>query len=68
MEYTTDGKSHQIWIEDKKSIGLRLNLVKQNHLGGVSAWYIGSETPDICMYIILINSLTEQPSDRLFSL
>lgn len=47
VEYTSKGKKHQIWIEDKKSMKLRLDLVKQNHLGGVSAWYIGSETPDI---------------------
>lgn len=26
---------------------LRIDLVKQNHLGGTAAWYIGSETPDI---------------------
>ncbi|MFF2587734.1 LysM peptidoglycan-binding domain-containing protein [Peribacillus butanolivorans] len=47
VEYTSKGKKHQIWIEDKKSMKLRLDLAKQNHLGGVSAWYIGSETPDI---------------------
>lgn len=47
VEYTSKGKKHQIWIEDKKSMQLRIDIVKQNHLGGVSAWYIGSETPDI---------------------
>ncbi|MED3909115.1 hypothetical protein [Peribacillus simplex] len=31
VEYTANGEKHQIWIEDKKSIGLRLNLLKQNH-------------------------------------
>ncbi|WP_249596129.1 LysM peptidoglycan-binding domain-containing protein [Peribacillus frigoritolerans] len=45
--YTSKGKKHQIWIEDKKSMKLRIDLVKQNHLGGAAAWYIGSETPDI---------------------
>ena len=29
--YSADREKHQIWIEDKKSIGLRLNLLKQNH-------------------------------------
>ncbi len=47
VEYTSKGEKHQIWIEDKKSMKLRIDLVKQNHLGGVSAWYLGSETPDI---------------------
>ncbi len=60
VEYSSNGKKHQVWIEDKKSIGLLLNLLKQNHLGGVSAWYIGSEPLTFGMYIILINSLTEK--------
>ncbi|MDQ0217589.1 spore germination protein YaaH [Peribacillus cavernae] len=47
VEYTANGERHQIWVEDKKSMELRLNVVKQNHLGGASAWYIGAETPDI---------------------
>ncbi|MFJ8257470.1 LysM peptidoglycan-binding domain-containing protein [Peribacillus asahii] len=47
VEYTSNGKRHQIWIEDKKSVKLRLNLVKQHYLGGVAAWYMGAETSDI---------------------
>lgn len=47
VEYTANGEKHQIWVEDNKSIELRLNIVKENHLGGAAAWYIGSETPDI---------------------
>jgi spore germination protein len=47
VEYTTNGEKHQIWVEDKQSIELRINLVKQYNLGGAAAWYIGSETPDI---------------------
>lgn len=47
VEYTANGEKHQIWVEDKQSIKLRINLANQYHLGGVTAWYIGSETPDI---------------------
>ncbi|WP_285769438.1 LysM peptidoglycan-binding domain-containing protein [Peribacillus sp. SI8-4] len=47
VEYTSKGEKHQIWMEDQNSMKLRLDLVRQNQLGGVSAWYIGSETPDI---------------------
>ncbi|QNG58306.1 LysM peptidoglycan-binding domain-containing protein [Bacillus sp. PAMC26568] len=47
VEYTEKGEKHQIWIEDKKSVELRLNMIKRNYLGGAAAWYIGSETPDI---------------------
>ncbi|MEI4770606.1 LysM peptidoglycan-binding domain-containing protein [Psychrobacillus sp. FJAT-51614] len=47
VEYTANGEKHQIWIEDKQSMELRVNLVKQYNLGGAAAWYIGSETPDV---------------------
>ncbi|WP_231687485.1 LysM peptidoglycan-binding domain-containing protein [Bacillus sp. FJAT-22090] len=47
VEYTANGDKHQIWIEDKQSIELRVNLAKQYNLGGAAAWYIGSETPDV---------------------
>ncbi|PLT35237.1 glycosyl hydrolase family 18 [Bacillus sp. V5-8f] len=47
VEYTANGEKHQIWVEDKKSIELRLGIVRKNYLGGAAAWYIGSETQDI---------------------
>jgi spore germination protein len=47
VEYSENGEKHQIWVEDKQSISLRMNQVKLFNLGGVAAWYIGSETPDI---------------------
>ncbi|WP_260858170.1 glycosyl hydrolase family 18 protein [Bacillus sp. FJAT-22090] len=47
IEYSTNGEKHQIWMEDKQSIQLRINMVNQYKLGGVAAWYIGAETPDI---------------------
>ncbi|MFJ5768701.1 LysM peptidoglycan-binding domain-containing protein [Psychrobacillus sp. NPDC093180] len=47
IEYTTNGEMHQIWVEDKQSMQLRIDLAKQYNLGGVAAWYVGSETPDI---------------------
>lgn len=47
VEYTANGEKHQIWLEDKQSIQLRIDLANQYQLGGVAAWYIGSETTDI---------------------
>jgi len=47
VEYTVNGEKHQIWVEDKQSIKIRTDLANQYNLGGVAAWYIGSETPDI---------------------
>lgn len=47
VEYTANGEKHQIWVEDKQSIKLRIDLANQYNLGGAAAWYIGAETPDI---------------------
>ncbi|MFY0758287.1 LysM peptidoglycan-binding domain-containing protein [Metabacillus dongyingensis] len=47
VQFTEKGEKHQLWIEDKKSIELRMKMMKENHLGGAAAWYIGSETSDI---------------------
>ncbi|MEK4084090.1 LysM peptidoglycan-binding domain-containing protein [Psychrobacillus sp. FSL K6-1415] len=47
VEFTANGDKHQIWVEDKQSIKLRIDLANQFNLGGAAAWYIGSETPDI---------------------
>lgn len=47
IEYSTNGEKHQIWMEDKQSIQLRINMVNDYKLGGIAAWYIGAETPDI---------------------
>jgi spore germination protein len=47
VEYIANGEKHQIWLEDKKSMEYRRNLVNQYHLSGVAAWRIGTETPDI---------------------
>lgn len=47
VQYTVNGEKHEFWIEDKSSMKLRFDLVKQYRLGGIAAWYLGSETKDI---------------------
>ena len=34
---------YQIWIEDSKSIGIKLTLMQSYNLGGVAAWRLGYE-------------------------
>ena len=47
-EYTSsDGTLNQIWLEDAESIGAKLMSMKSNGIGGVAAWRLGYETPDI---------------------
>ena len=42
-EYQYDGKTYKIWVEDQKSIGEKLNVMKENHLAGASFWKLGYE-------------------------
>jgi spore germination protein YaaH len=45
---TTSGNlTRKIWIEDEKSIGLRMRLVKRNNLAGAAFWRKGFERPEI---------------------
>lgn len=37
----------QVWIEDADSIGVKLNIMDKYEIGGVAAWRLGYETPDV---------------------
>ncbi|WP_301168877.1 glycoside hydrolase family 18 protein [Brevibacillus nitrificans] len=46
FEYTAaDGKRHQVWFEDARSIQAKFDLVKQLGLRGVSYWKLGLPFP-----------------------
>jgi spore germination protein len=47
VSFTENGEVHQIWIEDEKSMELRYGLVKEFHLRGTAAWYVGGGPADI---------------------
>jgi spore germination protein len=43
--YDTNGKQHEVWFEDARSIQAKLNLVEEYNLGGISYWTIGRYFP-----------------------
>lgn len=46
FSYTDDnGKSHEVWFEDARSIQAKFNLVKELDLRGVSYWKLGLSFP-----------------------
>lgn len=46
FEYTDDqGRRHQVWFEDARSIQVKFNLVKELGLRGVSYWKLGLPFP-----------------------
>ena len=38
---------YQIWMEDSQSIAAKLEVMKKHKIGGVAAWKLGFETPEI---------------------
>lgn len=40
--YSSDGKRHEVWFDDARSIAARLALVDEYNLGGVSYWTINN--------------------------
>ena len=43
----SDGRNCKVWLEDKKSIGVKLGLVNANNLGGVAFWKLGLEKSSV---------------------
>ena len=43
-EWTADGQTFKIWIEDATSLEEKLQLIKKNNLAGISSWRLGWES------------------------
>ena len=46
-EYTADGNTYKVWLEEEESIALKASLIKEYTLAGISAWKLGFERQDI---------------------
>ena len=46
-ELISSGESYYMWIEDEKSMELKMNLIKENSLAGVAVWRLGLEPGSI---------------------
>ena len=46
-EYTADGNTYKVWLEEEESIALKASLIKEYNLAGISAWKLGFERLDI---------------------
>lgn len=47
FSYRDKGKTYKVWIENKKSLGLKAALVKKYGLTGIAGWRLYHNTPDI---------------------
>ena len=46
-EFQSGDSFCQVWLEDADSIRVKLNIMDKYEIGGVAAWRLGFETPDI---------------------
>ncbi|WP_281889631.1 glycosyl hydrolase family 18 protein [Paenibacillus sp. YYML68] len=51
IQYEENGKPHQIWIEDERSVRARIQLVHKYGLAGVASWRRGFELPEVWRWI-----------------
>lgn len=49
---TADGTVY-IWMEEEKSLGVKVNLAKENDIGGLAVWKLGLEPEEIWSVITL---------------
>jgi hypothetical protein len=47
FQYVSDDKTYKIWVEDERSIGLRMTVIKNFNLAGAAFWRKGFENPEI---------------------
>ena len=53
LVFEENGEIHQIYFEKEKSLKVKLDLVKQNQLGGVGFWALGYEGEDRGVWSII---------------
>lgn len=46
-EYTSGDVLYQVWLEDERSIEVKLNIMQKYGIGGVASWRLGFEKPEI---------------------
>ena len=46
-DYTVDGVGYSVWVEDKDSITVKLNVMAGYQLAGVACWRLGQEKADV---------------------
>ncbi|MBP5282103.1 MAG: chitinase [Lachnospiraceae bacterium] len=47
IEWSSNGKTFKVWLEDLDSISVKLNVMSANDLAGVAAWRLGYGTAEV---------------------
>ena len=46
-ELEKDGVNYEIWMEEERSLALKMQLIRDNGLAGVACWRLGMESAEI---------------------
>ena len=46
-QFTLDGVGHAVWLEEKESLSVKLNVMSNYNLAGVACWRLGQEKADV---------------------
>lgn len=56
MYYDSDGKQHEVWFEDARSIQAKFDLIKRKNLLGIAYWKLGLSFPQ--NWLLLSNNFS----------
>ena len=46
-EIDDEGVRKQVWMEEERSLGLKMDLIRENDLAGVACWKLGFEPASV---------------------
>ena len=46
-EYTSNGTTYQVWMENKASLEQKINVMKNHKIAGIAEWALGMESSDV---------------------
>ena len=56
-----DGKQHEVWFEDARSIQAKFNLIKELKIRGMSYWKLGLSFPQNWLLFMKISMYSKGP-------
>ncbi|WP_404469282.1 glycosyl hydrolase family 18 protein [Sutcliffiella horikoshii] len=66
FKYSKDGKEHEVWFEDARSIQAKFDLIKELNLRGISYWKLGLPFPQNWLLITDNFNVVKNPTERFY--
>ncbi|WP_404430121.1 glycosyl hydrolase family 18 protein [Sutcliffiella horikoshii] len=66
FNYTKEGKEHEVWFEDARSIQAKFDLIKELNLRGISYWKLGLPFPQNWLLITENFNVVKNPTERFY--